>query len=207
MRRRVPELPRGSGADAPGVARRRGGGAGRADPGRRRLRRPAGGVPSATARADQQARHAADGGRGAVGHGPHRQDVRDRALRGGAGRRHRRQGDRVGAAARRDHGARRGDGVAAGCACPTFGGNPGVVRGGERDDQAPARLAGQERGRGGRAPDGRPGGAAGQAPAHRRGARQGPDGGRGAGARPHHQGAGHDRARPGGRRSASPAAC
>ena len=53
----------------------------RADPGRRRLRRPAAGLPPAPARAARQARHPADRRRSAIGHGPHRQDVCDRALR------------------------------------------------------------------------------------------------------------------------------
>ena len=57
---------------------------------RRNLRRP---------------RHPAGVRRGAVGHGPHRQDVRCRALRRHARRRAAGQGDRVGHAARRDDGA------------------------------------------------------------------------------------------------------
>ena len=52
LRGRVPGLHRGSDPRAPRLARRSGRGARRADPGRGRLRRAAGAVPSAAARAD-----------------------------------------------------------------------------------------------------------------------------------------------------------
>ena len=64
--------------------------------------------PAAAARDDDAARHAADRRRSAVGHGPHRADVRDRAHRRRARRRDDGEGDRVGAAAgRRRRRARR----------------------------------------------------------------------------------------------------
>ena len=78
----------------------------------------------------QQARHAADGRRGAVGHGPHRQDVGDRALRRRARHGDGGQGHRLGPAARRDHRARRGDELAARRARQHVRRQPGVVRGG-----------------------------------------------------------------------------
>ena len=53
----------------------------RAHPGGGRLHRSAGGIPAGAARAHDEARHPARGRRSAVRHGPHRQDVRVRALR------------------------------------------------------------------------------------------------------------------------------
>ena len=145
---------------------------------------PAEGVPRTAARAHDQARHAADGRRGAVGHGPHRQDVGDRALRRAARRRHGGQGHRLGPAARRHRGPRRRHGLAAGRARQHVRRQSGVVRRGHRHHRPAARIARQERGRGRRPPAAGAQGADGQAPDHRRRARQGTDGGRGAGARP-----------------------
>ena len=107
LRGRVPGLHRSSALRAAGVARRSGRGRRRADSGRGRLCRGAGSVPSAAARADEEARHPAGRRRSAVRHGTHRQDVRDRVQRRRAGRRRDRQGHRVGDAAGRGVGARR----------------------------------------------------------------------------------------------------
>ena len=65
------------------------------------------------------------------------------------------QGHRLGPAARRDDGAGRVMDVAAGRACQHVWRQPGVVRGGARDDRAAARRADGECRRGRRAPDGR----------------------------------------------------
>ena len=113
LRGRVPALHRGAAARAPGLARRSRRDRRRADSGRGRLRRAAGRLSSAAARDHDAARHAADRRRSAVGHGPHRQDVRDRAHRRPARRRDDGEGDRVGAAAGRGDGAVGGDVVAA----------------------------------------------------------------------------------------------
>ena len=128
VRRRMPRLPREPGADAPGLARRRRGGAGRADPGRGRLRGAAGELPSAAARVDDPARDAADGRRGAVRDGPHRQDVGDRAFRRRARRGDGGQGHRLGPAARGDHRQVGGDELAARRARQHVWRQPGVVR-------------------------------------------------------------------------------
>ena len=101
------------------------------------------------------ARHPAHRGRSAVRHGPHREDVRDRALRRGAGHRRHREGDRVGHAARRVRGARRGDVVAAGAHASTFGGNPVSCAAALATIGLLKRRADAERGRRGRAHDGR----------------------------------------------------
>ena len=116
-------------------------------------------VPAAAARADEEARHPARRRRGAVGHGPDRQDVRDRALgvepdvvaiaKGIA------SGLPLGVAVR----ARRPDDVAARRAREHVRRQPGVVRRGARDDHAAEGAAdGERRGRR-RAPDGRAAGA------------------------------------------------
>ena len=90
----------------------------------------AGRLPPGAARHRQSSRHRADCRRGAVGHGAHRADVRDSAHRRRAGRRHDRQGDRVGPAARRRDGAVGGDVVAARLARQHVRREPRGVRGG-----------------------------------------------------------------------------
>ena len=74
------------------------------------------------------ARHAAGRRRSAVGHGPHREDVRLRALRSEGGHRQHREGDRVGAAARRDLRAGRRHDLAARRAREHVRRQPRVVR-------------------------------------------------------------------------------
>ena len=75
----------------------------RARPGRRRLHRPAAGVPAATPRDHPAARHPAHRGRGPDGLRADRRDVRRPALGGRAGHPRDGQGHRVGDAAVRDH--------------------------------------------------------------------------------------------------------
>ena len=117
MRGRGDGVHRGADPRPPRVAGRSSGRRRRVDSGRRRLCRAAAGVSPGAARDDAQARHAADRGRSAVGHGPHRPHVRDRALRRRARHRLDGQGHRLGPAARRDDRARGRDGVASGLAC------------------------------------------------------------------------------------------
>ena len=81
LRGRVPRVHRGPAARAPRLARRGRRHRRRADPGRGRLHRAAGAVPPAAAGAHRAPRHPAGRRRGADRHGPHRQDVRHRALR------------------------------------------------------------------------------------------------------------------------------
>ena len=83
--------------------------------------------------------------RSAVGHGPHGEDVRLGALRRQGRHRQHRQGHCVGAAARRHLRARRGHDVAAGRACQHVRRQPGLVRRGERDDQAAEGAARRQR--------------------------------------------------------------
>ena len=96
VRRRVPRLHRAPAVRAPRLARRSGGDRRRADSGRRRLRRRARRSSSQRLRElTTQARHPAGRRRSAVGHGAHREDVRDRARRRGARHRSRsRRGSR-----------------------------------------------------------------------------------------------------------------
>ena len=100
---------------------------------------------AAAARDHDAARHAARRRRSAVGHGPHRQDVRDRAHRRPAGRRDDGEGDRVGAAARRGDRAVGGDVVAARHARQHVRRQSRVVRRVAGDDQAAAREPDEER--------------------------------------------------------------
>ena len=84
-------------------------------------------------------RHPAGRRRGAVGDGADGQDVRDRVRGRSARHRRDRERDRVGHAAGRRCGARGSDDVAARRAREHVRRQPGVVRGGAGDDQAPAR--------------------------------------------------------------------
>ena len=128
----------------------------RADSGRRRLRRRARPVSAAAARADDAARHPAGRRRSAVGHGPHRARCSRSSTRASsrtsiAIAKGIASGLPLGVAA-----ARAGsDDVAARRAREHVRRQPGVVRGGARDDQAAEGAADRERRRRRRASDGR----------------------------------------------------
>ena len=131
-----------------------------------------------------EARHAADRRRGAVRHGPHRQDVRHRALRRRARHRHDGQGDRLGPAARRD--ASRAPSVMSwppGAHASTFGGNPVSCAAALATIDLLRDALMKNAAEVGRHLLARPHDAEGQASAHRRRARQGADDRRRAGAR------------------------
>ena len=145
LRGRVPRLHRASDLRPPRLARRGRRHRRRADPGRGRLCRRARSVPAAPARAHEHARHPARGRRGAVGDGAVGEDVRDRVRGRRAGHGGDRQRHRVGTAARRGRGAQRADGVAAWRARQHVRRQPGVVRGGDRDDSAAEARAHEER--------------------------------------------------------------
>ena len=137
--------------------------------GRGRLRPAARRLVPLPPRALRQARHPADLRRGAVGDGPQRHDVGDRAGGRRARHHHRRQGHRERAAARRDDRPRRSHEVGAGLARVHLRRQPHLLRGGARDlRRDPGGGAPGERARRGR---GLPGGVPGdrRAPPHHAG--------------------------------------
>ena len=205
----VPRLDRGADPRAPRLARRGRRRRRRVDPGRGRLHRPAGRVPPAAARADDEARHparvptkcsrawAARGRCSRIEHFGVEPDIV--AIAKGIA-----SGMPLGVCCR----ARRRDGLAARRARQHVRRQPRLVRGGAGDDQAAARR------RSSRTPRtvgahllGRREGADGQAPDHRRRARQGPDDRRRAGEGPDDQGARHRPSATRSSRSASTRAC
>ena len=149
---------------------------GRADPGRRRLRRAARRLPRRPARAVRRARHPADLRRSAVGHRPHRPHVRLRAL-GRAARHHDAgQGPGFGPADRRDGREEAPDvAVEARRARQHLRRQSDRLRGGERDDRPGRRRHGRQRGQRRRAFHGAAARTGARLPVHRRGPRQGAD--------------------------------
>ena len=123
----------------------------RADPGRRRLSRAAGRFPAGPARAVRRARHPADLRRSAVGHRPHRQDVRVPSTSACARHHDARERPRLRAADR--HGGREEDddgAVAARRARQHLRRQSAVLRGCARDDRPGATEYCGERGAHGR---------------------------------------------------------